>query len=84
MIGEHVPDGSGLFVIEATMFHSEGFGYGNLDVIDILPVPYGFKNSIGEAKHQNVLHGFFAQIMINAVDLVFMEDVSQRVIERAS
>ena len=42
-------------------------------MIDVAPVPDGLENSIAEAEHHQVLYGFFSEIMIDAVNLAFIE-----------
>ena len=44
----------------------------NLNVIDIPAIPDRFENRVIEPEHHDVLHRFFAQIMIDAVDLALL------------
>ena len=36
---------------------------------------------VGEAKHQHVLHRLFAEVMVDAIDLIFGEDLVRRAVE---
>ena len=57
----------------AAAFHADGLGCGNLHVIDKLPVHQRLEDRVAEAKGQEVLHGLFAQIVVDAIDLVLAE-----------
>ena len=46
----------------------------NLHVIDVIPVPDRLEDSVGDPEDKNVLHRLFAQVMIDAKDLLFFED----------
>ncbi len=54
------------------MFNTQGFRDGNLHMVDVLAVPHRFKNAVGESEDQNVLNGFFSQVMIDAINLAFI------------
>src|ERR1700730_17000772 len=51
-------------------------------MIDVAAVPYGFENSIGKTKCQNVLDGFFPQIVVDAVDLLLARAAQELLVER--
>ncbi len=70
---KHVPHNAGLVIVTAPIFHSHGFCRGNLDVIDVAPVPDRLKDGIGETENHDILHRLFAEIMIDSVDLFFIE-----------
>src|SRR5262249_24503147 len=40
-------------------------------MIDAIAIPKPLENGIRETEHQNVLDGFFAEVMVNAKDLLF-------------
>ena len=65
-------------VIAAARFDADGFGNSNLYVIDVAAVPDRLENSVGKTKCQNVLDGFFSQVVINAVNL-FLADAASEV-----
>jgi hypothetical protein len=46
-------------------------------VIDVAAIPNRFEYAVGEPEHQDVLHGFLAEIMINAVDLPIFQGFIQ-------
>ena len=45
-------------------------------MIDVAAVPDRLEDSVGEAERQDVLHRFFAQIVVDAVDLLFVGDLA--------
>ncbi len=57
--------------VAAAAFHAYGFSNGNLHVIDVAAVPDGLEDSVGKAERHDVLHGLFAQIVVNTINLFF-------------
>jgi hypothetical protein len=51
-------------------------------MVDITPVPDRLKDSVGKAEGQNILNGFFAQIMVDAVNLLFLGDLQELLVQR--
>src|SRR5687768_8253570 len=50
-------------------------------MIDIITVPDGFKQGIGETKCQDILHRFLTQVMIYAVYLLFIKHGGQQLVQ---
>ena len=50
-------------------------------MVDVLPVPEWLEDAVCEAKHEQVLHRLLAEIMIDAIDLVFPKELVQRSVE---
>src|SRR5438552_3317589 len=73
MIGHHVAQRSCHVKISAAFFHSYGFSHGDLNMINKAMVPDRLKDAVAEAKNQNVLYRFLAQVMINAENLVLSQ-----------
>src|SRR5262249_29957072 len=48
-----------------------GLGGGNLNVVDMVAVPERLEDAVGEAQHQDVLDRFFAEEMVDPIDLIF-------------
>ena len=69
MVGDHVLEGASTFVIGGAHFDPDRFCGSDLDIIDVTPIPDGFKDAIGKAHDHDVLDGFFTQIMIDTVSL---------------
>ena len=57
--------------VAPTQLDTDGLGIRNRNMIDIAPVPDRFKDPVAETKHHDVLHGFFAQIMVDPINLFF-------------
>ena len=70
---QHVSQGAGAVVKAAALFHTQRFGGGDFHRAHIIAVPQRLKHRIAKAQWQQVLQAFFAQIMVDAVDLVFAE-----------
>ena len=74
---------AGLLVVGAAALHADGFRAGDLHVIHVAAIPQRLEDAVAEAEGQDVLDGFLAQVMIDAVDLGFVEDFVQAVAEFA-
>ena len=83
MVRDHIPQGAGTFVVFAALLDPDGLGCRNLDVIDVVAIPDRFKESVAEAKDEDVLHRLFAKIMIDPIDLIFREVFFDFDVERA-
>jgi hypothetical protein len=57
-------------------------GGGDLHVIDVVPVPDGLEARIGEPEHQHALPRFFAQEVIDAVEVVLIDQAEEVAIRR--
>ena len=53
-------------------------GHGDLDVVDVLLVPERLEDAVGEPDDQEVLDGFLAEIMVDAICLIFLECMGDR------
>ena len=74
---------AGLLVERAAAFDAQGFGGGDLHVVDVVAVPDGLEDAVGEAEDQDVLHGLFAEVVVDAEDLALVEDRVDLVVECA-
>ena len=79
----HVAQRAGFLVITAAVAHAEFFADGDLHVVHGFAVPQPLENGIGKAEHQNVLHRFLAEIMVNAADLLLVGVAGQLGVEGA-
>ncbi len=77
MILDHVAQRPGFLIIRAAALHADRFRRGDLHVIHVAAVPQWLEDAVAEAEGQDVLHGFLAQVMIDAVNLGFLERAVQ-------
>ena len=73
MIRHHVSQRARLLVISAALLDPDFLGGGDLHTIDVTAVPDRLKNSVTESKDENVLNGFLSQIMIDSINLIFLQ-----------
>ena len=78
---EHVAHRARAVVVAAAVFHADGFGGGDFNVVNVVAVPERLEEAVGEAQHEEVLHGFFAEVVVDAVYLVFVEVVVDGAVE---
>ncbi len=81
VVRNHVAEGAGRLVIAAAQFDSQLFGDGDLHVIDVAPIPDRLEDAVGEAKRENILHRFLAEIMVDAIDLLFIDNLADGVVQ---
>ena len=83
MVLHHVAQRACALVVRRAVLDADGLGGGDLNVVDVAPVPDRLEHAVGEAEHQQILDGFLAQIMIDAIHLIFVEVLVGEPIERA-
>ena len=81
VILHHVAQRSRLVVIAAAMPYTQRFGHGDRHIVHVTPVPNRLEERISETEGQNVLHRLFAQVMVDAENLRFVETVRERAIQ---
>ena len=64
-------------------FHADGFGHRDLHVVDKFAIQQRLENGVGEPKRHHVQHGFFAEVMIDPINLIFLQEAMNIGIERA-
>src|ERR1035441_2649184 len=82
VVGNHIAQRTRSIEITAPPFHTHGLRYRDLHVIDVAAVPDWLKNSVGETERHDVLDSFFAQIVIDAVDLLLVGLLQQLLVQR--
>ena len=74
MVLDHVAQGAGAIVVAATVADAQAFRNRDLHVVDVTTVPDRLHDAVGEAEDEDVLDGLLAQVMVDAVNVVFAED----------
>lgn len=59
------------------------FGHGDLHVGDVVLVPLGLEEAVGEAQGDQVLHRLLAQVMVDPVDAAFREEPGDCLVDLA-
>ena len=78
----HVAQRARCIVELAALLDADGLRHGDLHVIDVIAVPQRLENRVGEPQHHDVLHGLFAEIVVDPVDLALGEHGEDFAIER--
>ncbi len=79
---QHVPEDAGLLIIGTPPLHPQCLGGGDLDVVDVVVVPEGLKEGIAKADGQDVPDHLLAQVVVNAVDLAFLQRLGNALVKR--
>ena len=82
MVLNHVAQGAGPVVVVAAGLDARLLGDRDLHMIDEVAVPQRLDHQVGEAEHQQVLHGLLRQVVVDAVDLVLVEVAVQKLVQR--
>src|SRR5207248_4807850 len=78
---DHVAQRPGFFIIAGPGANSLGFAHGDLNVIDILMIPDRLEDAVCKPDNQEILNRLLAQVMIDAEDLRFVEDLRYRFVD---
>ena len=73
MVLDDVADRSRLLVEAGPPLEPERLGHRDLHVVDELAVPDRLEDPVGEAQDEHVLHGFLAEVVVDAEDLLLVE-----------
>ena len=82
MVLHHVADRAHFLVEGAAALNAEIFGHGDLNVADVFAIPYRLEKRVGKPEVQNVLHGFLAQVVIDAKNGGLAEHIMQGAVKR--
>src|SRR5712691_1301259 len=78
---DHVAKRAGGFIKTAPPLDTQRFRRRDLNVVDVIPVPERLENAVAKPKNEKVLHGILAQVVVDAVDLLFLENVQDDLIQ---
>jgi len=73
MILHDIPDNPELVEVATSTMRTKRFLESDLHGSDIVPVPRWIKYAISESQTHQILYHFFAQIMIDTINLFFAE-----------
>ena len=82
MVRHHVAQRAGCVVEAAAVADAEFLVDRDLHVVDVVAVPDRLEHAVGEAQHQDVLDGLLAEIVIDPVDLVLVDELQQFAVQR--
>ena len=83
MVLHHVAQRAGALVERPAAFDPDRLRRRDLHVIDVVPVPDVLEYAVRKAEDQDVLHRLLAQVVIDAEDLVLVEDLVHLIVQRA-
>ena len=79
---QHVRERAGLVVVGGpAALHAQLLGHGDLDQLDVLPVPQRLEDGVVEAEPEDVLDRLFSEVVIDPVDLELAQVVVQVLVE---
>ena len=81
MVLDHVSCGADAVVVAGAAADADVFGHRDLHVIHIIGVPDRLVHGVGKAQSQQVLHGFLAEVVIDAEHGVRVEYFGDHAVE---
>src|SRR5204862_4946845 len=82
VIGHHVTESTGVVIIAATLLNPDGLSHRDLYVVDVTAVPDRLENPVGKSERQNVLNGFFSEVVVDTIDLFLARYAQKLLIEQ--
>ncbi|MNX86778.1 hypothetical protein D3C86_1186760 [compost metagenome] len=73
-----------MVIIASTLFNTDRLTKCNLYVRDMFVIPKRLEESIAETDDFNILNHFFAEIVVNTVDLFFFKYMTELFIQLLS
>ena len=83
MVLHHVAQRARVLVVTRPRADAFLLGDRDLHVIDVLLVEQRLEDAVREPHHENVLDRFLPEIVIDAVDVLLVEDARDRVVDLA-
>jgi hypothetical protein len=78
---DHVAHRAGAVVEAGAAADADFLGHRDLHARDVRRAPQRFQDRVPEAQHHQVLHGFLAEVVVDAVDLRFGEVLADRLVD---
>ncbi len=82
MVLHHVAHRPGVVVVAATVLHAKGLVDADLHMVDVRRAPDRLEQRIGEAQGHQVLHGFLAQVVVDAEHPRLVEHPADGLVDR--
>src|SRR5580658_6890601 len=82
MVGHHIAERPGSLVVAAARLDADDLGRRDLDIVDIARVPNRLEDAVTEAEREQILHRLLTEVMIDAIDLLLLEDLLDFLVER--
>ena len=70
-----------MIIVATAFFNAQAFSKGNLDIVNKISVPKVIKNKISETNGKDILDHFFAKVMVDPEDLLFIKGFFQFLVE---
>src|SRR5215472_3712224 len=77
MVLDHVRQRASFLIIAPPAVDADGFRRGDLYIVHIPAIPDRLEDPVAEAEGQDVLHRLFSEVMVDAVNFAFIENLVQ-------
>src|SRR5215472_18618596 len=78
----HIPNRPSLFIEAAATVYAEPFGHRDLHAFDVVAVQGVFKERISETEIEEVLDGFFSEVVVDTKNGMLRKVDAECVVER--
>jgi hypothetical protein len=79
---EHVAQDAGLLVVAGPVADADRFAHRDLDVVHVALVPERLEDPVRETEDEDVLNRLLREVVVDPVDLLFVEDAPQGPVQR--
>ena len=69
MVLHHVADDAGAVVVASAVLDVDLLRDRDLDIVDVVAIPYRLEDRVGESKDEQVLYCLFAEVVVDSKDL---------------
>ncbi len=83
MVLDHVTQLAGLVEVTPATFNTDFFSHGDFNVGDMALLPLGTEQGVGKAQCDQVLNRLFSQVMVDAINLAFLEEFTDLIVDLA-
>ena len=73
----HISQLTGVVEVSGPLLNSNSLRDRYLHAVDIFAVPQRLEQKVSKTEYKDILNGFFAQVMVYAIDLFFVENLFQ-------
>ena len=84
MILDHIARCTACIIIASARADPEAFRHRDLHTINVFAIPEWLEDRVTKSLHKQILHGFLPEVVVDTVNLSFLEDAADHLIQLMS
>ena len=84
MILDHIACCTACIIVAAPRANPKAFRYRDLYTINVFAIPEWLEDRVPKSLHKQILDGFLSQVVVDTVNLSFLEDAANHLIQLMS